>query len=212
VDQLRGLILEGVLKPGSRLSERLVQERYDVARTPLREALKVLAAEGLVDIAPNRGAIVTKLTLNELQAAYELLAILDGSAGEMACTRATDEQVAHIEQLHNEMVDQFEAGNLPNYFKANKAIHLAIVDAAGNVALSRIYRSESARVDQFRYAGNRDRSTWVRSVRQHEQILDALRSRQGSLLRESLISHRRSGWELAQSVFDLIVGKDETLP
>ncbi|HRK18168.1 MAG TPA: GntR family transcriptional regulator [Hyphomicrobiaceae bacterium] len=201
-ERLRELILDGGLAPGSRISERMVQERYGISRTPLREALKILSVEGLVAIYPNRGAVVALLSLEELQAAFELLAALDGAAGELAADRASDATIAEIAALHDEMVRHYEARQLQDYFRVNKAIHLAIVDAAANPAISRVYRSESARVDRYRYRGNRDPGVWARSIRQHEQILDALRMRHGALLRETLVSHRRSGFDLARRVLD----------
>lgn len=200
-ERLRDLILQGELAAGSRISERMIQERWGISRTPLREALKVLAVEGLVTISPNRGAIVTQLTIDELRAAFELLAALDGAAGELACQRASDAEIAAIEAMHADMLGCYRAADLPQYFRVNKAIHLAIVDAAANPAMSRVYRSESARVDRFRYSGNREPANWARSIRQHEQILDALKQRQGALLRETLFSHRRSGWDMAQRTF-----------
>jgi DNA-binding GntR family transcriptional regulator len=201
-ERLREMILDGALAPGSRISERMLQERFGFSRTPLREALKVLGGEGLVVIEPNRGAIVTRLSLGELEAAFELLAVLDGAAGEMACRRAPDAQIEAIAALHDDMVDCYRARDLQGYFRLNKAIHLALVDAAGNPSLARIYRLESARVDRYRFAGNRAPANWARSIRQHEQILDALRSRQGSLLRECLVAHRASGFRLAREQYE----------
>jgi DNA-binding GntR family transcriptional regulator len=201
-DRLREMILDGRLRPGARISERYMHEAFGLSRTPLRESLKVLNAEGLVELAPNRGAMVTKLSLTDLQAAFELLATLDGTGGAYACERASDAEIAHIAHLHDEMVIQFRQRDLQRYFRLNKDIHLAIVDAAANPALSRVYRSECARVDRYRYSGNRDLERWERSIRQHEQMLDALRTRQGALLREILIAHRQSGWVLAKALYD----------
>jgi DNA-binding GntR family transcriptional regulator len=201
-DRLREMILDGALPPASRISERMLQERLGISRTPLREALKVLGSEGLVMIEPNRGAIVTRLSLDELESAFELLAVLDGAAGEMACRRASDAEIEAIAKLHDEMVDCYRACDMQGYFRLNKAIHLAIVDAAGNPSLARIYRLESARVDRYRYVGNRAAANWARSIRQHEQLLDALKARQGPLLRECLVAHRASGFRLAREQYE----------
>lgn len=197
-EALRSLILEGEIKPGARLSERAVFARLEISRTPLREALKILCSEGLVTLEPNRGATVTRMSLDDLKSAFELLAALEGAAAEFACSRASEDEIDAISRLHDQMFAHYEAQDLANYFRLNKAIHLAIVDAGKNTAIARVYRSESARVDRFRYASNRDAATWARSIRQHEQILDALRQREGGLLKECLVSHRRSGFELAR--------------
>lgn len=206
VDALRALILEGVLRPGTRLSERAVRAQLDVSRTPLREALKVLSSEGLVTLEPNRGATVTRLSLDDLKSSFELLAALEGAAAEAACARAADGEIEAITRLHEQMLAHYEARNLADYFRFNKAIHLAIVDAGHNSAIARVYRAESARVDRYRYTSNREPAIWARSIRQHEHILDALRQREGGLLRECLVSHRRSGWELARRQYELELG------
>jgi len=202
VEALRGLILEGELRPGMRLSERAVLTRLDISRTPLREALKILSFEGLVTLEPNRGATVTRLSLDDLKSTFELLAALEGTAAELACLRASDDEIAAIGVLHDTMIAHYEAKDLASYFRLNKAIHLAIVEAGHNGAIMRVYRSESARVDRYRYRSNRDPETWARSVRQHVQILDALHQREGALLRETLVSHRRTGWELARRQYE----------
>jgi DNA-binding GntR family transcriptional regulator len=199
VDALRQLVLEGELAPGTRLSERAIRDRISVSRTPLREALKILAAEGLLVLEPNRGASVPRFGLEDLRAAYELLAALEEKAGELACQRASDAEIEAIAALHARMVERHAARDRPGYFALNKQVHLAIVDAGGNAAISRAYRAESARVDRFRYVGNRDPAAWSRAIRQHEQMVDALRQREPLLLRETLAAHRRTGWELARA-------------
>lgn len=202
VDALRALILDGVFRPGARLSEKTIHARLAISRTPLREALKVLSSEGLVTLEPNRGATVTQVSLGDLRSTFELLGALEGTAAELACTRASDAEIDAIGQLHGEMVAHYETRRLGDYFRLNKAIHLAIVEAAHNAAIARVYRLEAARVDRFRYTANRDPATWAQSIRQHEQILDALRQREAALLRACLVSHRRSGWELARRQYE----------
>jgi DNA-binding GntR family transcriptional regulator len=201
-DRLRDMIVEGALAPATRISERMIQERFGISRTPLREAFKVLAAEGLITLAPNRGAVVTRLSFDELQAAFELLSALDGAAGELACERATDHEIDAVYGLHQLMVAHHNASDLHQYFHVNKAIHLAIVDAAHNEAISRVYRAEAARIDRYRYAGNRTATHWARAIREHDHILDAFRHRQGAVLREVLFAHRRTGWSMAKAMFE----------
>lgn len=203
VDSLRALILDGVFRPGERLSEKTINARLQVSRTPLREALKVLSSEGLVTLEPNRGATITQLSLADLQSTFELLGALEGAAAELACLRASNAEIEEIGQMHDTMLAKYQARSLSDYFRLNKAIHLAIVEAAHNAAITRVYSLEAARVDRFRYTSNRDPVTWARSIRQHEQILDALRQREAALLRECLVSHRRSGWELARQQYEV---------
>ncbi|WP_198968896.1 GntR family transcriptional regulator [Xylophilus sp. ASV27] len=198
--RLRELIVSGGLAPGQRITERLVAEQLEgVSRTPLREAFKILEAEGLVTIEPNRGAVVTTMSVEEVAAAIEVLIGLEALAAEPACQHIQEAQVAAIEELHQAMEQAHAAGDLMEYFRCNQAIHQAIVDAAGNPVLSRIYAAESARIRRYRYAGNRQTERWQRAVHEHAAILDAVRQRAGPLLREILRQHHKSGWSVART-------------
>ncbi|MCK0207344.1 GntR family transcriptional regulator [Starkeya koreensis] len=207
-ERLRDMILAGELPPGERLSERMLTEGMGVTRTPLREAFKILEAEGLLVIAPNRGAQVVKLSPADVDMAMELLAGLESVAAELACARGTAEQFAQVAALHARMVACQRAGDLVGYFRINQNIHQNIVDCAHNPALSRVYRAESARVRLYRFAGNRVSARWSRAVMEHEQILLALQQRQGPLLRELLRVHHLNGWRVTRLVLENEVQPD----
>ena len=197
--RLRELIVSGALAPGQRITERLIADQLaGLSRTPLREAFKMLAAEGLVTIEPNRGAVVTSMSADEVGAAIDVLIGLESLAAEPACQRMEDAEIAAIATLHQDMAQAFLDNRLMDYFRLNQAIHQAIVDAAGNPVLSRIYAAESARIRRYRYAGNRKTERWQRAVFEHEAILDAVRQRAGPLLRELLRQHHRAGWSVAR--------------
>lgn len=202
--KLRELIVSGALVPGQRITERLVSEQLGgMSRTPLREAFKILEAEGLVQIEPNRGAVVTALTVDEVAAAIEVLIGLEMLAAEPACARITDAQVAAIEDLHARMEQAWREGDLMAYFRLNQTIHQHIVDAAGNPVLSRIYANEGARIQRYRYAGNQQHERWERALREHESMLDALRNRAGALLREVLRQHHHNGWVVSREILQM---------
>src|SRR5258708_20144654 len=100
VDHLRQFIVEGVFEPGKKLNEREICESLGISRTPLREAFKVLAAEGLVEILPNRGASVSKMSEAELREMFELISGLEAFSGELACERLTPAELPEIQALH----------------------------------------------------------------------------------------------------------------
>lgn len=201
--RLRELIVSGVLAPGQRITERFVADHIGgMSRTPLREAFKILEAEGLVRIEPNRGAIVTSLSVDEVEAAIEVLIGLEALAAEPACERITGAGIAAIEGLHAQMDQAWREGQLMAYFRLNQSIHQHIVDAAGNPVLSRIYASECTRIQRYRYAGNQQHERWDRAVREHEAILDALRMRAGAVLREILRQHHRGGWAVTRRMLE----------
>lgn len=198
--RLRQMIVAGDLLPGQRISERIISDQLDgLSRTPLREAFKILAAEGLLTIAPNKGASVTALTVKEVEDAIEFLIGLEGVASIPACERITPEAIDELEALHEKMVEAYRNEELMKYFELNQAIHQRIVDAAGNGVLSRIYAAECARIRRYRFAGNHRHERWDRAVAEHEQILNALRDRDGALLRELFRAHHMNGWKVSRS-------------
>ncbi len=189
VDRLRDMITDGELPPGSRINERAMCERFGISRTPLREALKVLGSEGLIDLTPNRGATVAQITLEVIDETFPVMGALEALSGELACSRITDTEIAEIRALHYQMVVHFEKGELPDYFHLNQQIHERILDAARNPTLSDIYRSLSGRVSPARYQANMAKSRWAKAVEEHERILKALEARDGQELARLLKLH-----------------------
>lgn len=189
VDRLRDLIVQGELTPGARLNERVLCGQLGISRTPLREAIKLLATEGLVELLPNRGAVVTSIDATRLAQILQVMGALEGLAGDLACRNAT---VAHIEAigvLHQEMLVMHTRGDLAGYFRYNQKIHLSIVEASGNAVLASTYRNLNANVRRARYMANLSRERWDEAVREHEQILVALRARNVAKLRRLLQDH-----------------------
>lgn len=202
-NRLRQMIVAGDLTPGQRISEREIGEQLDgLSRTPLREAFKILAAEGLVTISPNRGASVTALSMAEVEDTIELLIGLEGIAALAACEHISEAQFAQIDELHQRMCAAYRGEQLMEYFELNQAIHQRIVDGAGNRVLSRIYAAECARIRRYRYAGNRRHERWERALAEHQQLLGALRERNGPLLRELLCAHHHNGWLVSRTLVD----------
>ena len=204
LSRLRDAIVEGRLPPGTRVPEKELCTEFGVSRTPLREALKVLAAEGLVELLPNRGSRVRRFTEEDVRNFFEVLAALESAAGRLACGRITDAEISAIERLHYDMYGHYMRRELPPYFRLNQAIHAAIVQAARNPALSETYESFTARMRQFRYSANtiaRDR--WGDAMREHELILDALRRRNGNELASILFDHLLKKYQaVSQAISD----------
>ena len=189
VNRLRDMIVEGELTPGERISERLLCDRFGISRTPLREALKVLASEGLVVLTPNRGARIAHLTIKDVDETFPIMGALEALSGELACQRVTDTELAEIRALHYQMVVHFQRHELPEYFHLNQAIHEKLLAVADNPTLANIYRSLSGRVSPARYMANMTKKRWSQAVREHERILKALEARDGPRLAKILKEH-----------------------
>ena len=112
VERIRPLIVESQLKAGDKVPEKELCERFRVSRTPMREALKVLAAERLVRLEPNRGAWVTKVTIEEVEEVFPILGVLEALSGELACTNITEAEIRHIRRLHDQMMECYRDRDL----------------------------------------------------------------------------------------------------
>ena len=161
----------------------------------MREALKVLAVEGLVWLEPNRGAWVSKVTVEDLEEVFPVMGALEALSGELACEHITDDQIAAIRKIHLEMVEHYKSRNLMQYFQTNQAIHEAILAAAGNSELTAMYKSLATRIRRARYIANMTEERWEKAVEEHEQILTALEKRQGTELGHILRQHLASKFE-----------------
>ncbi len=198
---LRDFIVEGNLEDGARVPERALCERFNISRTPLREALKVLAAEGLIELLPNRGARVRELSSADLRELFDVMGGLEALAGRLACERITEVEFAEIERIHHEMYRFYLRRDMHGYFHCNQAIHQLIVAAAGNATLSATYAGLAGRIRRVRYSANlaKDRDRLGEAMREHEAILDALRRRAGSELSDILFLHLRNKLKAAQA-------------
>ena len=186
---MRDLIVQGQLAPGARLNERLLTAQLGVSRTPLREAFKVLATEGLVELLPNRGAIVSQMDPVRLSESLAVMGALEALAGELACLSATDAQINEIRALHYEMLAYHARGDLAGYFKFNQAIHLKLVKYSGNAVLYNTYRQMNGNVRRARYMANLSTERWDAAVREHDAILAALSARDVERIKSLLSDH-----------------------
>ena len=190
LDGVRTLINEGDLLPGARVPERELCARFNVSRTPLRECLKVLAAEGLVDLLPNRGARVATLDGDHLVHLFEVIAALEAEGGRLACQRIGPAELAEVQGMHYRMYAHFLRRELPGYFALNQAIHAAIMRAAGNPVLLATHAGLAGRITRARYMSNRIRpERWQTAMDEHDAILGALTRRDGDALGPLLARH-----------------------
>lgn len=187
--RLRELLVEGSIAPGAKLNERELSLQLNVSRTPLREAIKMLAAEGLVELLPNRGAVALSLSEQDVFNTFEVMAGLEGMSGELAAQRISEAQLTEIKALHFEMLAAHARRDLSAYYRINAQIHRAINTAANNAVLTATYTQVNARLQALRFRSNQDEAKWNRAVGEHSQMIDALSKRDGAALRELLIQH-----------------------
>lgn len=205
-DSIRDMIIQDVLPPGRRISERALAERLGVSRTPVREALKILIREGLLESRTNRRTFVAAPQPAEISDTLLVLAAVEGVAGEMALERMSDAEISEIRALHHEMLAAYARGDRLGYFKKNQEIHLAIVAGARCASLSSVHAILNAKLYRVRYQANRRTDHWVQAVQEHEDLLVALerRDRTGfpALLREHVACGRALVQEIATTDSD----------
>lgn len=205
-ERLRLLITEGQLAPGARLNERELGLRLGVSRTPLREAFRLLEADGLVVLPPNRSAQVVVMSENDIRESFELMAALEALSGELACSRISDSEVAEIRALTFEMLACHARRDLPGYYQRNKVIHDLINQAARNGQLRLTYGSLNLRLQNLRFRSNFDDDKWNRAAAEHAQMVEALAARDGQRLALIMRRHLRQKAEAVLEAMRRLAG------
>jgi DNA-binding GntR family transcriptional regulator len=190
--RLRDMIIEGTLAPGTRLNERVLCEQLMVSRTPLREAFKVLAGEGLIELLPNRGAQVAQMSVADIEQTFEVLGALEACPASWPANASLDAEVTEIRALHYEMQAAHARRDLATYYKINHEIHDRINASARNAVLTTTYLQMNARIQNLRFRSNFNQDKWDAAMKEHGAMLDALERRDGPALRAILEHHLQS--------------------
>ena len=190
-DRLRDMIIERELPAGTRLNERALCDRLGASRTPLREAFRLLAAEHLVELQPNRGAQVVTLSDDDIRESFEVMGALEALSGELACQRIGPDEIAEIKALTFEMLACHARRDLPAYYRLNRAIHDRINQAAANGLLSQVYSTLNLRIQNLRFRSNFDAHKWDTAAHEHALMVEALQARDGAKLGAVLREHLR---------------------
>ena len=189
LDRLRDMVVRGRLQAGERINEVEVAEQLEVSRTPVREALKVLAAEGLVELLPNRGSRVTSPSSSEIQNLFAVIAALERLAVETVVQQAPAASLAQLRALHDEMLQRFAQRERVRYLDLNHRIHGTIIELAGNPQLSRTHADLMTRARRPRFIAITSDARWAESVKEHELVMTAMELRDARFAGEILFRH-----------------------
>jgi DNA-binding GntR family transcriptional regulator len=192
---LRQRIFNRELAPGSWIDEMKLAEEYGISRTPLREALKVLAAEGLVTMKVRRGAYVTEVSEKDLADVYHLLSLLESDAAGVVAQRATDAQIAELQSLHKQL--EAAAGNREKFFAANERFHMRLLEIAGNRWRDQMVADLRKVMKLNRHNSLLKSGRGKESMLEHRAIVDALVRRDAKSAVKKMQEHFRSGLEAA---------------
>lgn len=200
VGRIRDMIIEGELGPGTRIHEGQLGSALGVSRTPLREALKFLASEGLIDLVPGRGAVVRQLTPQDVRDMLDVLAALETLAGRLACRNASADSIAGVRRIHERMMELYAERQRLEYYKLNQAIHTAIAALSGNGFLVSSHDAIQSRLKRIRFIGNEAPDNWAGAVQEHVEMIEALERRDEEALAEVLSRHLEQTWVRVQAV------------
>lgn len=200
--QLRRMILSGELPPGSRMRELQLCEQLGVSRTPVREALRTLAAEGLVDLLPNRSVVVSQLHAPDLEHLFTVFGAIEGLAAELACQRITEGEIAEIGKLLAEMVDYHGRKERAPYMQINQRIHQRTVEIAANPVLLSVWQSLVPRVERARALANLDTGRWTGALFEHTKMFTVLAARDGKQLNQLTREHFLNSLPFLQKQFE----------
>lgn len=192
-NRLRDMIVQGLLAPGERIQEMALAQQLKVSRTPIRDALKVLTAEGLVQLLPLRGAEVRQFSAKDARDMLEVIALLEEYAGLKAC-QASDARIEAVLALHEDMLKLYASRDRRAYFERNQQIHQALIALADNDSLSLTHDMLSKRMRSLRYSGNSSPENWAAALQDHEEMARALRQRDGQALSRAMGEHIRRTW------------------
>lgn len=189
LSRLRSMITGGELPQGEKIPERDLCQRFGVSRTPLREAIKVLAHEGLVRLEPHRGAIVAETTPEDLEECLPIFTALETLSAELACEHISDDEIAVIRECHDRMILAYNSGDQEAFIALNDRIHRCILQAARNKLLSSIYEATCFRTGRRRACTKLPRETLDKGMVDHDEIMAALEARDGKRLASLLRKH-----------------------
>ncbi len=192
-NRIRDMIVESKLVPGERIQEMQLAHQLGVSRTPIREALKVLTSEGLVELLPLRGAIVKAFTDKDARDMLDVIALLEAFAGERAC-QAEPSRIDAILAMHARMETLYAQRQRLEYFVLNQEIHEALIALADNDTLSMTHAILSKRMRSLRYSGNSGADNWAAALQEHTQMMQALARRDGPALAKAMREHIQNTW------------------
>jgi DNA-binding GntR family transcriptional regulator len=194
-EQLRQRIFQRELQPGSWIDEVKIAQEFGISRTPLREALKVLAAEGLVTMKVRRGAYVTEVSETDLADVYHLLSLLESDAAGVVAQKATDAQVKELQQLHKEL--EAAQGNRDRFFALNERFHMRLLEIAGNRWRDQLVADLRKVMKLNRHNSLLKAGRVKESMLEHRAIMEAIARRDSGLAVRRMQEHFRNGLKAA---------------
>ncbi len=191
-DILRKMIMTGELKEGDKIRENEFCENMGISKTPLREALRVLSVEGLIDLVPHRGAFVTQPTFDEIEEMFEVMSLLEGFCASAACEKMSSQDFDFLQILHAELEKQYERRDQENYIRVNNQYHSFLQDLVNNRVLNQIIDGLRKKILLYRFKSLNTPNRFDSSIREHRDLLEAFRQRDSERAKRLMRVHLKS--------------------
>jgi len=198
--RIREMIRQRILTKGQKVKERELCEQLGISRTPVREALRTLKSEGLIDIIPNKGAFVSEPSIENIKEIFEVMTLLEGEAARLAARRITDQELKKLEAIHQELKRHHEEKNSEKYLAANSRCHLYIRKLAKNQLLYELVQSLQDKIFLYRTQQLTKLGRFDQSIKEHEELMKAFRKKNARAAERSMKAHLKNQEEALVSM------------
>lgn len=193
-DRLRDQIYQHELMPGDPIDEMALCERFGISRTPLREALKVLSSEGLIELIPRKGSFVRSMEIAELNELFPVMAVLEGLCAREAVENCQPRDLEQLVKMHDKLEEMAAQGNIDGYYEQNFVFHQAVQDLSGNKWLQRVIGDLRKVLRLARHMQLTIPGRLQESLEEHRQIMKAFKKRDPDMADQNMQHHLKQQW------------------
>ncbi|MDD5204959.1 MAG: GntR family transcriptional regulator [Desulfobacterales bacterium] len=192
---LRNAIIRGELKPGERIIESDLGNMFNVSRSPIRDALRMLALDGFAEIIPYRGTIISSIHEKDLKEHFEIKGMVEGFSAWIGAKRFEEAELLELEAVLDQIETYKKKDDLHGVLECNFLFHRAVVDKVGNTKLSKYYDSLAQSIRRYGTIGLTDRTKWGITCQEHREIFEAIKKRQPAIAEEKSRRHALNSME-----------------
>jgi DNA-binding GntR family transcriptional regulator len=200
--RIRDMIRKGLLQKGDRIVEKELCEAMGTSRTPLREALRLLSSEGLIELVPHKGAYVAQPSMREIREMFEVMSILEGTCARKVAEKMTDADFRKLEKLHEKLEKYFREKNNEKYLEVNHKYHSLLQEMTGSKVLNDVINSLRQKILLYRYRQLYQPDRFRASMNEHRVLLDAFRRRDPAAAESAMRTHLINQCEALKSVYE----------
>jgi DNA-binding GntR family transcriptional regulator len=205
LETIRDAIMSGALKPGEKVAEPELAERFGISRTPIREAFRQLESEGYLTVVPRKGAVVVTFSQRDVEEFYAIKSILEGYAARRACEKLTAREIEKLQSINDKLSVLAEEGDVKQFFKVHNSFHDLFVKAADNDKLNEMILNLVGRFQRLRIASLSLPGRMEFSVKEHQKIIEAFRNKDADLAENLVRSNAEYGGQVLMQDGDVLI-------